>query len=218
MSRRSLISVGTGRFRPAGDKNAWQKISPMQLLPISINVKNSYLVHRVRPFSRGERGPQFPGPQFPQSRFMGQKDRGQVQGRAHSHRALSLQFLLSHSCLEAGAPNTTRRFVVNFMLNPRSGEHPSPILGPSGFLSHDSPSLDLLLGKQAIAPQCANPHPLPRSSTLAPTLPLVCKLTLSKNQFREMGVAAQPSWPHSAWSMRSSPPFPSLQAELYLTN
>lgn len=50
--------------------------------------------------------------------------------------------------------------------------------------------------------------PRPPDILLSPTLPLVCKFTLSKNQFRELGFAAQPSQPHSAWSMRSSPPFP----------
>lgn len=142
----------------------------------------------------------------------GAEGEGTRAGNSPLHRALSFQFFLSPSCSVAVALNPTM-LVANLTLNPRSRGHPSPTPGPSGVPQSWLPFPDLLPSKGARAPQCANPQPLRRSSILAPTLPLVCKFILSKNQFRELDFTAQPSQPHSARSMRSSHRSPAFKQD-----
>lgn len=92
---------------------------------------------------------------------------------------------------------------------PNPGGHPCPTLGPPRGSSPGLPSLDLL--RKSMSP--AGCQPLRRSSTPAPTLPLVFKSTLSKNQLGELGFTAQPSWPHSAGSVRPPPLLPASRQD-----
>lgn len=97
VSRGNLILVGTGRLRPAGDKNAWHTVRPTQVSAISDNVQNSHLSTEREA-----------SPTAPRSPSLGSWGR-RVDKSREQPKVSSLQFFLSHSCLEVGALNPQKK-------------------------------------------------------------------------------------------------------------
>lgn len=175
--------VGTGRLRPAGDKNAWLTISPMQLFAISLKVKTSHLGHRVGASPRKSPRPQWHGPPV---------------------RAPGAEGRVTRAHLSTPSPTEAIKLVVNVTWTPPSKGHPCPTLGPSTGSSPGLPSPRPSAEQQP----CSVPTP-----PEAPTHPLALKPTLSKHRLSELGFAAQRSRPHSAGSVRPPPLLPASKQD-----
>lgn len=132
--------MGTGRLGAAGDKNAWHTISPIQVCAISINVKNSHLVHRAgaSPHERAPRAPRSTGGPIHVPGAEGEGTRA---------------YLSTPSAAQA------LKLAVNVWSNPQRRGY--QLWGPPGVPGHGSPPFDLLLNKSPAPPGILHSGPQP---------------------------------------------------------